>query len=72
MTDGDATPPAKRQPKPVMPQVYAILDIGIGDDDASHQRNAEKLKSLVGRYVDAYFYILKLYTWQQTINSVCI
>ena len=46
MTDGDATPPAKRQPKPVMPQVYAILDIGIGDDDTSHQRNAEKLKSL--------------------------
>ena len=42
----DATPPAKRQPKPVMPQVYAILDNGVGEDDASHQPNAEELKSL--------------------------
>lgn len=45
-TDGEAAPPPKRKPKPVMPQVLAIGDSAVGEDEASHQWNVEKLKSL--------------------------
>ena len=46
LTDGVAAPTAKRQLKLMMPQVQAVSTGMEGEDDASHQRNVEKLKSL--------------------------
>ena len=46
MSKEEGAPPTKRPPRPVMPQTVSISIIVEGEDDASHQRNVDELKSL--------------------------
>ena len=39
-------PPAKRPPKPLMPQVVPVGMHATGEDDASHARNVKMLQAL--------------------------
>lgn len=45
-TDSGAPPPAKRPPKPLMPQVALTARHAVGEDDASHTRNVKMLQAL--------------------------
>ena len=39
-------PPAKRPPKPLMPQIVPVRMHATGEDDASHARNVKMLQAL--------------------------
>lgn len=45
-SSSEGNPPAKRPPKPLMPQVVPVGMHATGEDDASHTRNIKMLQAL--------------------------